>query len=86
MDEWDRRWMREGTSFPYGSFGPTYTSHTTMFNWLCFPAVSVPCGFVDGLPVGLHIVGPPCSEDRILRAARAFQKAFPQDEVPVSVR
>lgn len=86
MDEWDRRWMREGASFPYGSFGPTYTSHTTMFNWLCFPAVSVPCGFVDGLPVGLHIVGPPCSEDRILRAARAFQKAFPQDEVPVSVR
>jgi Asp-tRNA(Asn)/Glu-tRNA(Gln) amidotransferase A subunit family amidase len=57
-----------------------------MFNWLCFPAVSVPCGLVDGLPVGLHIVGPACSEDRILRAARAFQKAFPQNDIPLSVR
>jgi Asp-tRNA(Asn)/Glu-tRNA(Gln) amidotransferase A subunit family amidase len=53
-----------------------------MFNWLAFPAVSVPCGFVDGLPVGLQIVGPPGSDARILRAANAFQKAFPRDERP----
>jgi aspartyl-tRNA(Asn)/glutamyl-tRNA(Gln) amidotransferase subunit A len=82
VETWDARWLREGNTFPHGSFGPTYTSHTTMFNWLCFPAVSVPCGFVDGLPVGLQIVGPPSSEDKIFRVALAFQRAFPQDGHP----
>ena len=53
-----------------------------MFNWLGFPAVSVPCGFLDGLPVGLQIVGWPGSDDKILRVANAFQKAFPVDERP----
>jgi amidase/aspartyl-tRNA(Asn)/glutamyl-tRNA(Gln) amidotransferase subunit A len=53
-----------------------------MFNWLRFPAVSVPCGFVDGLPVGLQIVGWPGTDDLVLRAAQAFQAAFPRDERP----
>jgi Asp-tRNA(Asn)/Glu-tRNA(Gln) amidotransferase A subunit family amidase len=53
-----------------------------MFNWLAFPAVSVPCGFVDGLPVGLQIVGPPGSDARVMRLAVAFQKAFPRPEQP----
>jgi aspartyl-tRNA(Asn)/glutamyl-tRNA(Gln) amidotransferase subunit A len=37
------------------------------------PAVSVPCGFVDGLPVGLALVGRPFAEETVLRAAHAFQ-------------
>ncbi|GIU96340.1 MAG: glutamyl-tRNA(Gln) amidotransferase subunit A [Actinomycetota bacterium] len=37
------------------------------------PAVSVPCGFADGLPVGLQITGPPLAEARILRAASALE-------------
>jgi Asp-tRNA(Asn)/Glu-tRNA(Gln) amidotransferase A subunit family amidase len=53
-----------------------------MFNWLAVPAVSVPCGFVDGLPVGLQIVGPPASDARVMRLAAAFQKALPRDERP----
>jgi Asp-tRNA(Asn)/Glu-tRNA(Gln) amidotransferase A subunit family amidase len=41
---------------------------------LCgLPAISVPCGFVDGLPIGLQIVGPPFQENRIIAFARAFQ-------------
>jgi len=39
------------------------------------PAMSVPCGFVEGLPVGLQIVGPHFSEARLLSAAHAFQRA-----------
>jgi aspartyl-tRNA(Asn)/glutamyl-tRNA(Gln) amidotransferase subunit A len=87
VEEWAARWEKgEGpVSFPHGTFAPHYTSHTHMFNWLGFPAVSVPCGFVDGLPVGLQIVGPPRSEARIFRLANAFQQAYPQlDHPPIS--
>ncbi|HEX5586946.1 MAG TPA: amidase [Acidimicrobiia bacterium] len=82
VDGWEAAWTTDGPTFPGGSFAATYTSHTAMFNWLRFPAVSVPCGFVDGLPVGLQIVGPPGSEARILQAAQAFVRAFPRDERP----
>ena len=82
VDDWEAAWTTDGPRFPGGSFAATYTAHTAMFNWLRFPAVSVPCGFVDGLPVGLQIVGPPGSDDRILRAAQAFVRAFPRAERP----
>jgi Asp-tRNA(Asn)/Glu-tRNA(Gln) amidotransferase A subunit family amidase len=53
-----------------------YLCHTQMFNLLGLPATSVPCGFVEGMPVGLQIVGPPGREDLIFRLANAFQRAF----------
>ncbi|MEC5387531.1 amidase [Uliginosibacterium sp. H3] len=44
------------------------------FNLTQQPAASVPAGFdVNGLPVGLHIVGPAHRDDLVLRAARAFE-------------
>ena len=44
------------------------------------PAISVPCGFTSqGLPVGLQIIGPPRGEQKVLRAAYAFeQRSRPQ--------
>ena len=42
------------------------------------PAISVPCGFTpDGRPVGLQIVGRWRREADVLRAAAAFEVAFP---------
>jgi aspartyl-tRNA(Asn)/glutamyl-tRNA(Gln) amidotransferase subunit A len=42
---------------------------------LCgLPALSLPCGFVNGLPIGLQFVGPPFSENRILAYGREFQR------------
>jgi aspartyl-tRNA(Asn)/glutamyl-tRNA(Gln) amidotransferase subunit A len=83
VEDWDAAWLANKESFAHGIFGPgTYTSHTQMQNWLAIPAVSVPCGFVDGLPVGLQICGPPGSEGRILRAAKRFQDAFGSDTRP----
>jgi len=39
------------------------------------PAVSVPCGLIDGgLPAGLQIMGPAHSDALVLRAARALEK------------
>ena len=39
------------------------------------PTASVPCGFVDGLPAGLALVGRPGEESTVLRAAHAYQQA-----------
>ncbi len=37
------------------------------------PAISIPCGSSDGLPVGLQITGPAFSENRLLDAAHALE-------------
>ena len=37
------------------------------------PAVSVPCGFSQGLPVGLQVMGPSWREDVVLRVAAAYE-------------
>ena len=48
------------------------------FNMTRQPAASVPCGLTSvGLPIGLQIVGPLYAEDRVLRAARAFETTQP---------
>jgi Asp-tRNA(Asn)/Glu-tRNA(Gln) amidotransferase A subunit family amidase len=86
VEEWADAWTVGGSNFqPHGLFAPVYTSHTHMFNWLGFPAASVPCGFVDGLPIGLQLIGLPGDEVTILRVANAFQQSFPQlDHPPAS--
>jgi aspartyl-tRNA(Asn)/glutamyl-tRNA(Gln) amidotransferase subunit A len=42
---------------------------------LGLPVTVVPCGFVDGLPVGLSIMGRPGEDGLTLAAAHAFQQA-----------
>ncbi len=39
------------------------------------PAISLPCGFSKGLPVGLQIIGPALSEAEIIKVAYAFEQA-----------
>ncbi len=39
------------------------------------PAVSVPCGFSEGLPVGLQIMGRAFDEERVLQVAAAYERA-----------
>ncbi len=52
-----------------------WTPLTWPFNLTRQPAASVPCGFVDGLPIGLQIVGPMFAEPNILRASRCVELA-----------
>ena len=82
VEDWNDCWTKNHDQYAHGSFAGVYTSHVMLFNWLSFPAFSVPCGFVDGLPVGMQIVGKPGSEKKMFQVAQAFQKAFPQDARP----
>ncbi len=39
--------------------------------------ISVPCGFSEGLPVGLQIIGPAFSEPKLLQVGYAYEQATP---------
>jgi aspartyl-tRNA(Asn)/glutamyl-tRNA(Gln) amidotransferase subunit A len=49
------------------------------------PAISIPCGLSEGLPVGLQIAGPAFSENRLLDAAHALEQAIGFDASPARV-
>jgi len=49
--------------------------YTIGANLAGLPAISVPCGFVAGLPVGMQIVGPHFGEERLLNVAHRYQMA-----------
>ena len=48
--------------------------YTIGANLAGLPAMSIPCGFVEGLPVGLQIVAPQFGEQRMLNVAHLFQR------------
>ncbi len=68
------------TAFPLGSRidDPLtmYLSdvYTIAVNLAGLPALSIPAGEVDGLPVGLQVIGPYFSEGRLLNVAHRFQQ------------
>jgi len=54
------------------AFGPL--RNTAPFNSTHHPALSLPCGMVDGLPVGMMMVGRHWEEATMYRAAQAFEQ------------
>src|SRR5581483_1691955 len=44
-------------------------------NMAGIPGVAIPCGFSDGLPVSLQILGKPFDEGAILRIADAYERS-----------
>jgi len=48
--------------------------YTIGANLAGLPAISTPCGFDGGLPVGLHLVGPHWGEETLLRCAHQYQQ------------
>ncbi|NDZ13789.1 amidase [Variovorax sp. WS11] len=51
-------------------------------NAVGLPAIALPCGFAQGLPVGLQLVGREGEDDALLALARAFERAHPWQRFP----
>lgn len=49
--------------------------YTISVNLAGLPAMSIPAGFINNLPIGLQLIGNYFSEDRLLNAAHQFQQA-----------
>ena len=66
------------------SLTPSLSQNTVPANRTGLPAISVPCGFAAGLPVGLMLMARPFEEARLLHAAAAYEattewhRAWPQ--------
>ena len=54
---------------------PSQSESVTITNLTGHPAVVVPAGFVDGLPVALMLTGKRWDEATVLRAAAGFEAA-----------
>ena len=50
--------------------------YTVSVNLAGLPALSLPCGKVKGLPVGLQIIGKPFEEEKILQVGEVFEKTW----------
>ena len=51
------------------------TNNTCPFDISHHPAMNVPCGMIDGLPIGLMLIAKHFDEPTIYRAAYAFEQA-----------
>lgn len=51
--------------------------YTIPVNLAGLPAISLPCGFVDGLPVGMQLIAPAFKEGDLLQVAYAFEQNTP---------
>jgi aspartyl-tRNA(Asn)/glutamyl-tRNA(Gln) amidotransferase subunit A len=48
--------------------------YTIGANLAGLPAISIPCGFANGLPVGFQIIGPHFAESKVLSVAHGYQR------------
>lgn len=48
---------------------------TIPVNMAGLPGISIPCGFADGMPVGMQLIGKVLDEETVLRAAYTFEQA-----------
>ncbi len=70
--------LGEKTANPWSMYLSDY--FTVPMSLAGIPAISIPCGLSDGLPVGLQIAGPAFSENRLLDASFALEQALGFEE------
>jgi len=69
--------LGERTADPLSMYYSDYC--TVPMSLAGIPALSMPCGLSEGLPVGFQISGPAFSENRLLDAAHALERALAFD-------
>ena len=83
------------TAFEAGHEVPPNGSYKRWWEWSPFtypfnltqqPTATVPCGFVNDLPIALQLVGAKFSDAKVLRAARAYESRQPFVMPPNSLR
>ena len=47
---------------------------TVSVNMATLPAINLPCGFIDGLPVGMQFIGKPFDEETLFQVSHYYQK------------
>jgi amidase len=57
------------------------TTNTSPFNVTGHPSISIPCGWIDGLPVGLMITGRFFNERLLYRVAAGVERRLGADGV-----
>jgi aspartyl-tRNA(Asn)/glutamyl-tRNA(Gln) amidotransferase subunit A len=63
------------TADPYQMYlADLYTIPSNLYGG---PAISVPCGLSEGLPVGLQVMAPTMADDRMYRVAAALETVVP---------
>ena len=67
--------MRSGEAHRRSAAVATGTANTTQFDVSHHPALSIPCGRVGDLPVGMMLVGRRYDEATLYRIAHAFEDA-----------
>jgi aspartyl-tRNA(Asn)/glutamyl-tRNA(Gln) amidotransferase subunit A len=75
-------------AFPFGSrtadpyqmyLADLYTIPTNLYGG---PAISVPCGLSEGLPVGFQVMAPTMADDRMYRVGAALESVIPAPVPP----
>ena len=64
-----------GDDLPHAGNSWSWVVYTYPFNLTKNPSASIPCGFADGLPLGLQVTGPLYEDLSVLQACRAYEAA-----------
>ncbi len=75
--------LGEKTADPWSMYLNDYC--TVPMSLAGIPAISIPCGLSEGLPVGFQIAGPVFAENRLLDAAYALEQVLGFDGSPARV-
>ncbi len=62
-------------SDPLDRPGPSSSPIIPAGNLAGIPALSLPCGFAEGLPIGIALAGPAFTENKLVGVGKAFQAA-----------
>lgn len=65
---------RKDLQSKYSADHDSHVSFQSEFNYFGMPAISIPCGFVDGLPVGLQVASERDRDPVVINLAIEFQK------------